>query len=561
MSYATANQALNALYSVLECGQSIEFVYRGGLDAGRPVFSFQICGKMRAATAVDAEAALRVLKQNLEMALAARPCLYFGDADAQTAAAVSSSLNWHGELFPQGVLVSCGQALQNVSTEGSPEAVYISPLMPRVASKISVVDAVLASLQLVEVVVSVKRRFLSESDKQTLKKVLKAIDLGKAAYLILPERRKAVDEEREVLIEPLVQHLTRWLVNTWGIELGCIVHAGEPPSDVFMSMLGRALYPHQKVTFSNESNGAALDLRHCINASCVLPPLFPEADQLADISGVKRHYAPPQDEPSGYGLCLGLAGGREAYLAQTDRSRHVYIIGATGCGKSTLLYNMLMQDIVEGEGVCLMDPHGDLYNEVLESIPASRRQDVVLIDPCDFDYAVGINFLEVAGVHQQVEMSFITNEIIKIFDRLYNMREAGGPIFEQYIRNTLLLVMDNDSPGTLMDVLRVFEDDSYRAYLKSICKNPLVTSFWDKQAEQVGGDAALKNMGPYITSKLNQFTHNPLLRPIIGQRHSSINFRRIMDDKRIVLVNLSKGLLGEMDSQSKTSGKAGGLKM
>ena len=270
---------------------------------------------------------------------------------------------------------------------------------------------------------------------------------------------------------------------------------------------------------------------------------------MADIEGIKRQYARPQHEPSEFGLCLGGAGGREACLAQADRSRHVYIIGATGCGKSTLLYNMVMQDIAAGEGVCVMDPHGDLYDEVLESIPASRHKDVVLINPCDFEYAVGINFLEVTGTHRQLEMGFIANEMIKIFDRLYNMRIAGGPMFEMYMRNALLVVMDNDSPGTLMDVVRIFEDRRYRKHLIESCKNPLVASFWSKQAELAGGDADLKNVAPYITSKLNQFTHNPLLRPIIGQPNNSINFRQIMDEKHILLVNLSKGLLGEMDSQ------------
>jgi hypothetical protein len=559
MSLATANQAISALYGVLKRDQTIEFIFRGGMDNGRQVFSFQIRGKAKAKALEDAELSLQGLKQNLGIALAARPGLCFGDVDAGLEMSNSSSHNWRAQLVPQGVLVSCGSEVQSVSQKGKPASVHISPVIPSISAKLTMVDAILASPQIVEVVVSVKRRTLSESDQQALNKILKAIDYGKASYLMLPERRKAVDAEREVIIEPLVQHLTRWLVTTWGIELKCVVYANEPSTDVFMSLLGRALFPYQKVTFSIASDVDQLsmaveqydsiDLRSFVHASGYAPAFFPELDQLANIDGIKRHYARPQHEPSEFGLCLGLAGGREVCLTQADRSRHIYIIGATGSGKSTLIYNMVMQDLAAGEGVCVMDPHGDLYDEVLESIPASRQRDVVLINPCDFDYAVGINFLEINGTHRQVEMGFIVNEMIKIFDRLYNMRIAGGPVFEQYMRNALMLVMDNDFPGTLMDVIRIFEDKAYLKNLVEICHNPLVSNFWMKQALRAGGDTDLKNIAPYITSKLNQFTHNPLMRSIIGQSKSSINFRQIVDNKSILLVNLSKGQLGEMDSK------------
>lgn len=236
-------------------------------------------------------------------------------------------------------------------------------------------------------------------------------------------------------------------------------------------------------------------------------------------------------------------------LAEVDRSRHTYIAGATGSGKSTLLFNMIAQDIADGEGVCLIDPHGDLYRDVLDAVPPGRAKDVVLFDPCDFDYAVGLNFLECDGPHPQVRMNLIANEMIKIFDRLYDLRQTGGPMFELYMRNALLLVMDNGTPGTLMDVLRIFEDKDHREHLKRICKNPLVVRFWSEQAERAGGEASLANITPYITSKLNQFTHNALLRPIIGQLKSTLNFRQIMDHRQILLVNLSKGLLGELDAQ------------
>ena len=130
------------------------------------------------------------------------------------------------------------------------------------------------------------------------------------------------------------------------------------------------------------------------------------------------------------------------------------------------------------------------------------------------------------------------------------MRMAGGPIFEQYMRNALLLAMDSEYAGaTLMDIQMVFEDRDFRNFLLEKCKNPIVENFWRKQAEEAGGEASLRNMAPYITSKLNQFTTNALLRPIIGQPKSTINFREIIDSGKIFLVNLSKGLLGQSDTQ------------
>jgi Helicase HerA, central domain len=240
----------------------------------------------------------------------------------------------------------------------------------------------------------------------------------------------------------------------------------------------------------------------------------------------------------------------EVNFARADRSRHAYIIGATGTGKSTLLFNMLRQDIENGEGVCLIDPHGDLHAQILNVVPRRRKDDVVIIDPCDFKHAVGINFLECSDSYKPIQMNFIVNEMIKIFDRLYDLRTTGGPMFEQYMRNALLLVMDSDYPGaTLMDIPAIFEDKDYRKFLLDRCYSRIVKSFWTKQAERAGGEAALENMSPYICSKLNQFTTNALLRPIIGQSKSTINFREAMDKGKIILVNLSKGLLGELDAQ------------
>lgn len=378
---------------------------------------------------------------------------------------------------------------------------------------------------------------------------------------MLPERRHFSVEENEVLDAPMRELIKRWLLKPSGLEVRCHAYAEERPSEAMLAMLGQALFPHQSLSIaitqceSDAVNPAprdeytgALDLRSHINAASDIPVLLPTPAQLAS-TGTKRCYRMPTTAFTHEGLHLGIAGSRPVTIAQADGSRHTYVIGATGSGKSTLLFNLICQDIAKGEGVCLIDPHGDLYRDVLDAIPAGRAQDVVAIDPCDFERAVGINFLECAGPHPEVQKSLIVNEMIKIFDRLYDLRQTGGPMFEQYMRNALLLVMDSDEPGTLVEVPRLFEDENYRRWLKRRCKNRIVERFWTKQAERAGGEAALANMAPYVTSKLNQFTHNALLRPIIGQCRSTIDFRQVMDNRQILLVNLSKGLLGELDKQ------------
>jgi len=286
-----------------------------------------------------------------------------------------------------------------------------------------------------------------------------------------------------------------------------------------------------------------------------LPPLFPRTSLLIEC-GVEKSYVDASPSSSVDGILVGYSGkqtiARDVRFPESDRSRHCYIVGATGVGKSTLLNNMIFQDIKNGKGVTVIDPHGDLYRQVLEgAIPRTRLRDVILVDPCDFEYSVGINFLECSRSRfRAVEVNYVVNEMIKIFDRLYDLRQTGGPIFEQYMRNALLLLLENESwIATLVDVPRVFEERSFRKFLLKTCTNPLVVSFWKKQAETAGGDASLSNIAPYITSKLNQFTTNAVLRPIVGQTKSTINFRETIDTGKILLVNLSKGLLGELDAQ------------
>ncbi|MDK2948850.1 MAG: hypothetical protein PWQ56_15 [Patescibacteria group bacterium] len=261
--------------------------------------------------------------------------------------------------------------------------------------------------------------------------------------------------------------------------------------------------------------------------------------------------APPTNTPK-EGLLLGYNVYREEkkdiYLKKDDRRRHMYIIGQTGTGKSSTLSSMVLQDIKNGEGVGMLDPHGDLIDDILSKMPKDRIEDVVLFDPTNLERSIGLNMLEYDTRFPE-QKTFIVNEMINILDKLYDLRQTGGPMFEQYARNALMLLMDDPNEVyTLMEVPKVLADADFRKRLLSKCKNFLVKEFWEKQAEQAGGEAALKNIVPYIASKFDNFISNDYMRPIIGQTKSTFNFREIIDGKKVFLVNLSKGRLGELNS-------------
>lgn len=260
---------------------------------------------------------------------------------------------------------------------------------------------------------------------------------------------------------------------------------------------------------------------------------------------------PPVNMPT-EGLILGQSvyRGQEVTVRvkEADRRRHIYSIGMTGTGKSNLLSNLAIQDIQEGRGVCVIDPHGDLVEDCLRCIPAERADDVVYFNPADSDRPMGINLLEYDPKYPE-QKTFVINEMIKIFDKLYDLKQTGGPMFEQYMRNAMLLVMEDPASGsTLMEIPKVLADSEFRNYKLTKCQNPIVYDFWTKEAQKAGGEAALANLVPYITSKLTQFVSNDIMRPIIGQQKSAFNFRQIMDEQKIFLINLSKGKLGDINA-------------
>jgi hypothetical protein len=281
---------------------------------------------------------------------------------------------------------------------------------------------------------------------------------------------------------------------------------------------------------------------------------FP-ASELRSATQLKRSKAGSAPAPLSVpteGIVLGLNRHREATkeirFAPDDRLRHFYCIGQTGTGKTTLLKNMIVQDIARGEGVCMIDPHGTDIGDILANVPRERFDDVIYFDPAYTARPMALNMLEYDPAYPE-QKTFVVNELLAIFSKLFDMKVAGGPMFEQYFRNAALLVMEDPGSGsTLVDLSRVLAEKSYRELKLSRSKNPIVVQFWREVAEKAGGEASLQNIVPYITSKFDVFLTNDIMRPVIAQEHSSFNFRRVMDEKKILLVNLSKGRLGDINA-------------
>lgn len=260
----------------------------------------------------------------------------------------------------------------------------------------------------------------------------------------------------------------------------------------------------------------------------------------------------PMDLPQ-EGTLLGINSFRnketKVYMTDEDRLRHFYVIGQTGTGKSVFLKNLVIQDIRKGNGVCMIDPHGVDILDVLANIPKERWGDLIYFDPGNTARPMGLNMLEYDPRYPEMK-TFVVNEMFSIFQKLYGkVPESMGPMFEQYFRNaTMLVIEDPETGSTLLDVSRVLADASFRELKLSRCKNPIITQFWRDIAEKTGGEHALANMVPWITSKFDVFLANDIMRPIVAQQTSAFNFREIMDGKKILLVNLAKGRLGDINS-------------
>ena len=261
----------------------------------------------------------------------------------------------------------------------------------------------------------------------------------------------------------------------------------------------------------------------------------------------KRAPAPVQIPTSGLYLGKSTYRGlsKPVYMDIDDRRRHMYIIGKTGTGKSEFLKDMIMQDIRNGQGLAVIDPHGDLIDDILPLIPPQRAEDVILFDPSDTSRPMGFNMLEAQTEEQK---HYIVSSIIGLMYKLFDPNKTGiiGPRFEHAIRNAMLTVMYE--PGsTFVEVVRILTDPGFVQELLPKVSDPIIRRYWTDQIAQTS-DFHKSEVLDYIVSKFGRFVTNKMIRNIIGQSESAFNFRKVMDEQKILLINLSKGKIGEENS-------------
>jgi hypothetical protein len=248
----------------------------------------------------------------------------------------------------------------------------------------------------------------------------------------------------------------------------------------------------------------------------------------------------------GYNIFRGVK--KPIRLSLQDRQRHIYAVGQTGTGKSTFLEDLALQDMLNGNGFAFVDPHGDVVDRLLAMVPRERAEDIIYFNPSDMDYPMGLNLFEYDTPDQK---DFLIQEVLNMLYKLYDPQHSGimGPRYESIFRNCALAIMADPNGGTFVDVPKLFRDPQFLKQKLQHVKDQNVLDYWLKEypASQRSNDAG--EVTAWFVSKFGAFLSNEMMRNIIGQTKSAFDLRHIMDNKKILLVNLSKGRTGDLNSK------------
>jgi hypothetical protein len=375
---------------------------------------------------------------------------------------------------------------------------------------------------------------LTQMEEEMVKSMEEKISQGGLETTIRLISSSSSQEKAKLNLENIINSFSQYSIYRYGNSFGAAVPA--KPARIIRDSIYRSMGT-RKIMVTNPTEMAGL--WHL--------PL--QATETPHINWLGARKAPPPLNMPTEGIILGRASyrGEETIvrMKRSDRRRHLYTVGKSGSGKSVFIQNMAVQDVMNGEGVCVIDPHGDFAEYVLQHVPKERAEDVIYFNPSDIDRPVGMNMLEVRSEEQK---DFATQEMISIFYKMVTDPSMIGPMFEHNMRNVMLTLMsDMETPGTIAEIPRMFTDDAFVATWKKKLKDPVVMSFWEKEMAKTS-DFHKSEMLGYLISKVGRFTENSMIRNIIGQSHSGFNFREVMDQKKILIVNLAKGLVGEINA-------------
>jgi hypothetical protein len=384
-------------------------------------------------------------------------------------------------------------------------------------------------------------------------------------------------------------------------------NAGDIPV-ASLEMIGRDLFMSECeviTTVNPDATKNTFDMRNAYPRGWPFPSIFPPPSAFGTLAASRLHNASLPELPK-KGLKIGVADGVDVKLPLESRDRHTCVVGGTGTGKTTLFARMIGEDLKRNEGVIVIDPHGGLCQAAAHLVPEFRKKEVFSIDPSNVKHIPGLNILDIPqSPMRRRHAAFIVGELFRFFEEVWNMREAGGPMFEMYFRNTLLLlclqkrtarktvkptgsntdlsdekveatvrrIFGEDAkitiegpatpecikppahqpiaerPLSLKDFSRVFGDQKFRKELLEHCTEPSVVHFWTDIAERACDEARLSNIAPYIVSKINSLIQTGYVSDLLCAEHNEFRIAERMNRGEIMLFNLNKGLLGGYESK------------
>lgn len=379
--------------------------------------------------------------------------------------------------------------------------------------------------------------------------------LGKSLNMRLSDAIQLIQEKNSSA--GLQKFMALWLVRKqgWEISIRAAIRRGRAAPRAPLELLGREVFDTECILIpagksKEDQNPIETDLSSRFPDGWFFPPLLPPPEIQEQLNLPKQHNQRLPLLPE-RGMLIGYAEEEPVYVPESARVRHTCIVGSTGTGKSTLLSRMIRKDMEDGHSVILLDPHGDLYTDALSNVPNNRRKDLVTIDPYSSTPPIGFNILNVSkGLFYNRRVDFIIDELINFFQNRWNNPEAFGPMFENYFRYTIELMMYQEGqPSSLLQFEKVLVDHKYREALCETCTRPSVAQFWRQNAGEARGEASLNNIAPYITSKTSPLIQSDFIGTMLGSNADELALDKRIDQPCIILANLSKGALSPRGSQ------------